>query len=374
MDTNKVYVLYTGGTIGMDGHPLAPMAAKQFKKTLASMPGCTETTITIQTIKNKDKTIDYTIDAFPTPIDSSSMTPTDWIKIAQRILENYTHYTGFVVLHGTDTMAWTSSALSYLLNGLTKPVIVTGAQIPLAQTRNDGFRNLVTSIQLAATTKIPEVCLFFDAMLLRGNRATKVNSNHFAGFASPNYPPLAVAGIDIVKYKNNILQPPKDDAKSLDNNAYRKALRKQLNQLSQNMKTFSVVSLILYPGIQASTVKAIFNSTQPKVKAMVLQAFGEGDAPSVKSFLAVLAQANKEGVTIVDNTQCLMGTVNIEAYESATGLIDAGVVSGYDLTPEATLCKLIYLHAKGLPQSQIKKKVNTEQNGDLTTPNSYEMS
>ena len=361
----NVYVLYTGGTIGMAGHPLKPLSTEKIKKLLATMPGFTKSKVTLQTEDDKDFDISYTVEAFKRPIDSSSMTPQDWVTIAEKVLENYQGYDGFVVLHGTDTMAWTSSALSYLLNGLSKPVIVTGSQIPIAQTRNDGLRNLVTSILLAATTKIPEACLFFDIDLMRGNRAVKVNSSEFDGFESPKYPPLAIAGIDITVNTSLIEKMPSKRI-SLDYAANRKRLKKKLAKMKEKMSTFSVVSMVLFPGIKGSMVEAIFRHTEPKVKGMVLEAFGEGDAPSTTAFLEALTHANdKQGVTIVDDTQCLMGSVNINAYESAAGLKKAGVISGYDLTPEATLTKLIYLIAEGKSQAQVKKWMQKPMHGDL---------
>lgn len=350
----------------MAGHPLKPLSTAKIKKLLNTFPGYTQNQITLQDINDNDFNIDYVIEAFKVPIDSSSMTPQDWVTIAQKVLENYAEHDGFVVLHGTDTMAWTSSALSYLMSGLTKPLIVTGSQIPFAQTRNDGLRNLTTAVLLAATTKIPEACLFFNVNLMRGNRAVKVNSSEFKGFESPKFQPLAVAGIDITVNKSIVMpQPPKSISLSLSKN--RKALGKKLAAQKEAMSTFSVASMILFPGIRASMVEGIFEHTTPDIKGMVLGAFGEGDAPSTKAFLDSLAHANKHGgVTIVDGTQCLRGSVNINAYESAAGLKKAGVISGYDLTPEAILTKLIYLISSGKTQAEVKKEMQLPLHGDLT--------
>ncbi|MCP4221557.1 MAG: asparaginase, partial [bacterium] len=321
--------------------------------------------VILQNPEDKDFQINYTVEAFEIPIDSSSMTPEDWVTIAEKILDNYAEYDGFVVLHGTDTMAWTSSALSYLLNGLSKPVIVTGSQIPLQQTRNDGIRNLVTSILLAGFSNIPEACLFFNINLMRGNRAVKVNSSEFLGFASPKYPPLAVVGIDIT-INTHLVQPMPPKLESLDTPGNVAALQAKLAGIKSEMGKFSVVQMVLFPGIRSSMVEAVFNATTPPVKGMVLEAFGEGDAPATKPFLDALTDANNKGVVIVDDTQCLMGSANINAYESASGLQKAGAISGLDMTPEATLTKLIYFTALQLDQATIKALMENSLHGDLT--------
>ena len=363
----NIYILYTGGTIGMKGRPLKPMSTDEFKILLASMPEFTGHIVTLQTPDKNDFTVNYTLDAFDTPIDSSSMEPQDWVAIAERILDNYPNYDGFVVLHGTDTMAWTASALSYLLQGLTKPVIVTGSQIPLAHTRTDGVRNLTKSIMLAATSNIPEACLFFNTELMRGNRAVKINASEFEGFTSPKCPPLAVAGIE-TEIKKELIMPFPPESISLDDPGNRKNLQTRLKKIKSKMAEFSAVAIVLFPGIQSLMVKAIIESTTPPVKGMVLQAFGEGNAPSITAFLEVLAYADNAGVTIIDVTQCLKGSVDINTYDSASGLKNAGVISGYDLTPEAALTKLIYLISLGVTQNEVKKQIQTPISGDLILP------
>ena len=364
----NIYILYTGGTIGMIGRPLTPMSPDKFKTLLSSMPGFTDQTITLQTSENVEITINYTLEAFETPIDSSNMTPQDWVAITELILDNYWKYDGFVVLHGTDTLSWTASALSYMLEGLTKPVIVTGSQIPLAQTRNDGLRNLTTSIMLAATSNVPEVCLFFNTDLMRGNRAVKVNTCQFNGFISPKHPPLAVSGIEThVNQEFVIPFPPESISLNIPENL--KKIQIRLKNMKPLINQFSVIAMILFPGIEASMIKAMINSTKPHLKGLVLLAFGEGNAPSTTAFLETMTQADHTGITIVNVTQCLKGSVNINAYDSASGLRKAGVISGYDLTPEAALSKLFYLIAQGLTQNDVKKHIQTPIAGDLNLPN-----
>lgn len=361
----RIYVLYTGGTIGMDGHPLAPMPASRFESLLATMPGFDPPWLTLQTFDRRDVRVRYTLDAFEEPIDSSSMTPADWVRIARRVLEHYVDYDGFVVLHGTDTMAWTASALAFLLEGLSRPVVVTGSQVPLAQTRNDGLRNLVTAMQLAATTEIPEVGLFFDHALFRGCRAAKVSTNDFEGFRSPNASPLAAAGITIEVDEGVVRMRPPAEV-SLEHEANRQARRRRLEAVAAALPTFSVLSVVLYPGIQATNaIEVLLDRTEPPVKGLVLQAFGEGNAPSTPSFLAALRRAHDRGVVIVDGTQVVQGSVNVDAYRSASGLEEAGAISGYDMTPEAAQAKLTYLLALGLPQATVEALMQRNLRGEL---------
>ena len=364
-DPVRIYVLYTGGTIGMDGHPLAPMPPARFESLLGTMPGFDPPWLTLQTFDRRDLRVRYTLDAFDEPIDSSSMTPDDWVRIARRILDNYEDHDGFVVLHGTDTMAWTASALSFLLEGLSRPVVVTGSQVPLAQTRNDALRNLVTSMQIAATTDIPEVGLFFDQALYRGCRAAKVSTHAFEGFRSPNAPLLATAGISIEVDEGVVrMKPPAEVSLELADN--RRKRLERLDAIEAALPSFSVLSVVLYPGIQATNaVEVLLGATEPPVRGLVLQAFGEGNAPSTPSFLDALHRAHDRGVVIVDGTQVVQGSVNVDAYRSASGLEHAGAISGDDMTPEAAQAKLTYLLALGLPRERVEALMQRNLRGEL---------
>jgi L-asparaginase len=362
----KVYVLYTGGTIGCSGDPLAPMPGPQFAKLVAAQAGLAGGQVAGY------EGLRYTVDWTPQVLDSSSMTPADWVAIAQQLMSHYADHDGFVVLHGTDTMAFSSSALSFLLAGLSKPVVLTGSQLPLSFTLNDALPNLVGAIVLAGTTKVPEVCLYFNSLLLRGNRAVKVNANQFGAFSSPNLPPLGTVGTEIT-LNSSLIQPPPDPSVSLSDPKNAAALREQLTRWAAAVAGFSVTSLVLYPGIQASTVSGLLYDTKPPVKGLILQAFGEGNGPSNPDFLGELAKANKSGVVLMDNTQVLAGSVNIEAYETGSGLAKAGALSAYDMTPEASLAKLIYLFGLGDGSDSVKKQMQRSLRGELTPPKRIEI-
>lgn len=356
----QVYVLYTGGTIGSTCSPLVPMSGPSFIKLVLSMPGLTNFQVA-----GYDN-LYYTIDYLDTPLDSSNMMPSDWISIARRILSNYADYDGFVILHGTDTMSWTASALSFFLEGLSKPVILTGSQLPLAQSLNDALRNIVASIILAGTTNIPEVCLFFNTMLMRGNRTVKADANGFAAFMSPNFPPLAIVGIQPVVNTTLILPPP-PSATSLAKPEHVATLLSTLDLIETSMLGFSVVSVTLFPGIQCtSMLEAILQGTMPPVQGIVLGAFGAGDAPLNPAFLGTISAADKQGVIIIDGTQVIKGSVNMTAYQTGSSLLRAGAISGYDLTAEAVLTKLIYLIALGLDQHTLKIQMQTDLRGEMT--------
>src|SRR5687767_7898397 len=324
----RVYIVYTGGTIGMErtrsgyrprsGSLQAQMADMPELKH-ASMPS-------------------YTIHEYDPLLDSSNMTPREWIEIARDIEANYDRYDGFVVLHGTDTMAYTASALPFLISGLRKPVIITGSQIPLCEIRNDGRENLITSLMLAASYDIPEVCLYFGGKLLRGCRSTKVSADGFAAFDSPNFPPLGTVGIEIEVNRDLIRRDRK-----------RRSL--EVHELTAPV----VSALRLFPGISSDLVR---NVLRPPLQGLVLEAYGVGNGPDQnREFVAALEEATTRGVVIVDCTQCLEGTVNLHEYATGSALARAGVISGFDMTAEAALAKLFYLFSQGHSPARVKKEM-----------------
>lgn len=265
-------------------------------------------------------------------------------------------------------MAFSSSAISYWLGpGVSKPIIFTGSQVPLSKTRNDAQRNLITSITIAATqTELNEVALYFDNKLLRGNRAVKVSASAFHAFESPNHPPLGRVGIGIKMETPMLLKPPAKDI-SLDHEPNIAKLKKTLRDLQGVYEKSSVITAMLYPGIVTSTIESMLTGTKPPVKGVIIQAFGAGNAPANDSMVNVLKEAHdKDGVVLCDITQIVSGGVDLDAYASAAGLKYAGAISGYDLTPEAALTKLIYLIGMGNSQEEIEDKMMTPFQGDLT--------
>ena len=288
---------------------------------------------------------DFALNEYTPLLDSANMRPANWQLIAQDIAEQYDAYDGFVVLHGTDTMAYTAAALSFMLEGLDKPVILTGSQIPLAEARSDARENLITSLLLAAHSKVPEVCLYLNGHLLRGNRATKVSSSGFEAFASPNFSPLGSVGVEI-EVNRRLLRPP-GDALTV-----------------QTLGTAQVVALRLFPGI---TAEILDNVLQKPVQGLVLETYGAGNAPSNDAaLLEVLRAATARGVVIVNCTQCLHGSVDMSDYATGSALREAGVVGGFDMTPEAALTKLVYLLSKGLTVEETRRQVQRDLRGELT--------
>jgi len=288
--------------------------------------------------------------AFKNAIDSSNVQPDFWIELASVIEKKYNAYDGFVILHGTDTMAYTASALSFMLENLSKPVIFTGSQLPLGAIRTDARRNLITTIQLAANeTCIPEVCIYFSDQLFRGNRAEKYTSSKFDAFESYNYPVLAETGVHIVLNKDAILKKP-------------------LKKLLVHKKFDTNIALIkIYPGIQVDVIERILSTE--KLKALVLETFGSGNAPTGKTFIDVLQRAIKQGVLIVNVSQCSGGAVEQGKYETSIHLKEIGVVSGGDITTEAALAKLMFLFGQSSNLKEIKKLFQTDLRGEMSKVN-----
>ncbi len=287
----------------------------------------------------------FTIHEYQPLMDSSDMTPEDWQVIANDIRDNYAHYDGFVILHGTDTMAFTASALSFMLENLGKPVIVTGSQIPLAELRSDGQQNLLNALYVAANYPINEVGLFFNNTLYRGNRTTKAHSDGFSAFASPNLSPLLEAGIHIKKL--NTLPAPS-----------------AVGELIVHPITPQPIGVVtIYPGISPDVVS---NFLRQPVKALILRSYGVGNAPQSHAFINVLAQAHARGIVVVNLTQCMSGKVNMGGYATGNALAQAGVISGSDLTVEAALTKLHFLLSQDLEVEQIRQLMQENLRGELS--------
>lgn len=336
----RVFIVNVGGTIGMQrtaaGYAPAP---GYLTVQMAAMPEITNAAIP-----------EYDIYEYDPQLDSSNITPADWLKIAQHIAARYDQYDGFLVLHGTDTMAYTASALPFILQDLRKPVIITGSQIPLCEVRNDARENLITAMIIAANYPIPEVCLCFGDRLLRGCRSVKVDADGFGAFTSPNFPPLGQIGIDIELNWDLFLPVPE---------AWRPLKVQQIGQPK-------IGTLRLVPGISAEIVR---NILQPPLQGLVLEAYGVGNGPSNdKLFMAALQEAIDRGVVIVDCTQCLSGMVNLDDYATGSALAEIGVISGFDLTVEAALAKMYFLFSQDLATETIKQLMQTNMRGELSRP------
>lgn len=313
---SRVMIVYTGGTLGMMHDENGVLIPFDFNHILQNLP-------TLRSLL-----LDITVVSFDTPIDSSNIEPAHWQTIGKIIFENYDDQDGFVVLHGTDTMAYTSSALSFMLRGLAKPVIFTGAQLPITEPRSDARENLITALEIASACKngkpiVPEVCIYFDYELIRGCRAKKVESMHFDAFRSENYPPLAKAGVKI-DYALDAITSPLD------------------SDLILYSKFDTNIGLLkLFPGIGPATVNAMVQT--PGLKALILETYGAGNAPNSDWFLSILQEAIAKGLLILNISQCPGGMVTQGRYETSKGLQEIGVTGGADMTTEAAVAKLMLL-------------------------------
>ena len=337
-----VLLIYTGGTIGMRENPeTGALESFNFDLILDEVPEL--------------RRFDFNIHAFTfdPPIDSSDMGLEHWARLVRVIADNDDRFDGFVILHGTDTMAYTASALSFMLENLGKPVILTGSQLPIGKLRTDGKENLITAIEIAAAKHedgspiVPEVCIYFKEKLMRGNRTTKINAEQFNAFRSYNYPDLATVGIEI-RYNEAAIRKPNPS----------KPFRPHY------LVDSNVVVLTLFPGIQQNLVHAVLNI--PGVRAVVIRTFGTGNAPQLKWFKEELKAANERGLLLVNITQCQSGSVHMGLYETSLPLIEAGVVSGYDSTPECAIAKLMFLLGHKLPKEKIQEMMDSNLCGEIT--------
>ena len=336
MSRKRILILYTGGTIGMIQTERGYAPQKEaFHQLLDAIPE-----LKAESMPGWD-----IIDMDPL-LDSSNMTVKEWNMIGRMISDHYDAYDGFVILHGTDTMAYTSSVLSFTLRNNRKPVILTGSQIPLCELRNDARDNLITALMVAADDRVHEVCLYFGGKLLRGNRAVKYSADDLIAFDSPNYPPLAEASIEI-RYNTAALLPPCEGTFSL-----------------QTLKNIPIGVIKVFPGIQFELFDGIMTE---KLKGIVIETFGAGNIPgSADALLPMIRRACENGTVIIVCSQCHHGTVTLGAYETSAALKSAGAVSGYDITTEAAVAKLYYLFSRDLTREGIMQRMERSLRGEIS--------
>ena len=337
----RVLLIYTGGTIGMNRNPrTGALEPFDFEHLLQRVPELGQFDTVIDTYQ------------FSPPIDSSDMSPQRWTELSHCIADHYAQYDGFVVLHGTDTMAYTASALSYMLENLTKPVVFTGSQLPIGQLRTDGKENLITAVEIAADkdeeghARVPEVGIYFGGHLLRGNRTTKQSAEEFNAFESFNYPHLVDAGVNITYHGERMLRP--DWSRPMTPHF----------RLDDNVIIFS-----LFPGIREELIRHIL--AMPRLKAIVMRTYGSGNAPSSPWLLSALSEGTRRGKVIVNISQCMQGAVEMGRYDSGYHLQQAGVVSGHDSTVESAVTKLMFLQARYDDPDQVRHLMMQSLRGEI---------
>ena len=340
--TGKVLLIYTGGTIGMGRNPrTGALEPLDFKLLLERIPEVSLLPASVDTYQ------------FNPIIDSSDMNPRLWAQLVRIIVSDYDNYDGFVVLHGTDTMAYTASALSFMLENLTKPVILTGSQLPIGQLRTDGKENLMSSLELAIAHKddgrpmVPEVCIFFNGKLLRGNRSTKQNADGFDAFETFNYPHLCDAGVNFVFHDHHIMEPD-----------YRRTVMPHYG-LDPNVFVFS-----LFPGIQENIFRHVIEARE--LRSIVIRTYGSGNAPQLPWLLRLVKEATYRGITVVNVSQCVTGNVEMSRYDTGYQLKEAGVLSGHDITVEAAVTKLMLLQSLYSDPHMIRNYMSRDIAGEVT--------
>ncbi len=340
-ETTSILVIYTGGTIGMKHNPeTGSLAPFNFEQIEVEVPELKKFGFKLDTI------------SFSPLIDSSNITPDFWVRLVEMVRDNYNSYDGFVILHGTDTMSYTASALSFMIQNLDKPIVLTGSQLPIGMLRTDGKENLISAIEIAAARKngqplVPEVSIFFENRLFRGNRTTKHNADHFNAFRSDNYPYLAEAGISI-KYNHAFISYPTG---------------------KRELKTFTnfdtnIAVLKIFPGITPAVVDGIISIKG--LKGLVVETFGSGNAPTSDWFLHRMEQAVASGIIVLNVTQCHAGSVDMEKYETGILLKKMGVLSGYDTTTEAAVTKLMFLLGQNLTNEEVQQRLDESISGEIS--------